>query len=315
MKGFVLAAGYGERLRPITNTIPKSLIPVLNLPSICYALFLLREAGIDEVVCNLHYKSEEIIRFFEENDFFGLNISFSMEETILGTGGGLKKCEGMLGDSEFVLINSDVILDIDLTILIGFHQKSGSPATLLLYRTERAEEIGSVGVQGNRIIDFNNILGTGVVSDFVYTGVAVLSPNIFRYLNGEFSSVVDTGYVGLIQNHSIRFFEHRGLWQDIGNIHSYWEANVCKMKEILALKERISKVLHLRPQVISPSSIIGSHSIVEDSVVGRDCLIGEGVTLERAVIFPGSTIKNRTTIKNSVVHEHRIIEIKSSRGI
>lgn len=310
MKGFILAAGYGERLRPITNTIPKSLMPVLNIPSICYALMLLREAGIDEVVCNLHYKGEEVVRFFEENDFFGLNVSFSMEEKILGTGGGLKKCEGMLGDGEFVLINSDVILDIDLKVLIGFHQNSGSQATLLLFRTERAKEIGSVGIQGSRVIDFNNIRGTGVVSDFVYTGVALLTPSIFRYLKGEFSSVVDTGYVGLIQNHSIHFFEHRGLWQDIGNIQSYWEANVYRMKEILALEERISNALNLRPQVVSPSSNIGSHSIIQDSVVGRDCLIGEGVLLERAVIFPGSTIKKHTTIKNSVVYENRIIEIK-----
>lgn len=310
MKGFILAAGYGERLKPLTDKLPKSLIPVLNLPSICYAIYLLKEAGIKDVVCNLHYKDNEIVHFFEEHDFFGLNVSFSTEEKILGTGGGIKNCEKILGNDEFVLINSDIILDIDLKRFIDFHKKSQAPATLLLYRTTRARKIGAIGVDGGNVIDFNNLLDTAIFSEFIYSGVAVLSPIIFRYLKKEYSSVVNSGYVGLIENHSIDYFEHEGFWQDIGSIRSYWEANVSMMKKILSLRERISKVLGLSPQIISPSCIIGGGSIIKDSVVGGHCTIGDGVFLDKTMIFPNSTIVNHSIIKSSLVYENRVIEIK-----
>jgi mannose-1-phosphate guanylyltransferase len=126
VKGFILAAGYGERLRPLTDDCAKALVPVLNIPSICYSLFLLKEAGVRDVVCNLHHEGDGIVRFFEENDFFGLTIEFSEEDTILGTGGGLKKCEALLGDDDFVLINSDIVMDADLRILIDRHRESGT---------------------------------------------------------------------------------------------------------------------------------------------------------------------------------------------
>ena len=93
MKAFLLAAGYGERLKHLTEEIPKPLIPVLNVASIEFSIMLIKESGITDVMCNLHHKYRDIIAFFEKKDFFGLNIRFSIENEILGTGGGLKKCE------------------------------------------------------------------------------------------------------------------------------------------------------------------------------------------------------------------------------
>ena len=310
MKGFIFAAGFGERLRPLTDDIPKSLIPVLNLPSICYSIYLLKEAGIKDVICNLHYKYKDIINFFKENDFFGVSVSFSIEETILGTGGGLKNCEKTIGEEEVVIINSDIVMDLDLAGLIDCHKRSASPATLVLRRSERADDIGRISIKEDRVVDFKNYLGTYPASDLIYTGAAVISPVIFKYLKREFSSVVYTGYVDLIRHHSISYYEHSGIWQDIGDINSYWNANITMMKEVLAMKDRISDVMNMSPEIISPASFISNCSVVRDSVIGQDAVIGGQAVVEKSVILPGTSVQDQAIIKNSVVYGDRSYSLK-----
>ncbi len=309
MKAFILCAGYGKRLQPLTKRWPKPLIPVLNLPSICYSLFLIKEAGIEEVVCNLHYRAGEIIQFFKENDFFGLNVSFSIEEELLGTGGGLKRCEELLSGEEFVLINSDIITNVNLTDLIESHRSS---ATLLVYRSKRASEIGRVGIVGSRVVDFENMLGSERFSDFVYTGVAVVEPSIFRYLKSSYSSIVDTGFTGLIKNHSIGFFEHRGFWMDIGSIDRYWNANIKRRDEILGLKSRIEDMLGLTPSMIDRPERIEKSSVIRDSVIGRDVEIGTGAVVEECVILPNSTVGSYERVSGCIVYPDGMIEVRDS---
>jgi mannose-1-phosphate guanylyltransferase len=309
VKGFILAAGFGERLRPITEHIPKSLIPVLNLPSICYAVFLLKEAGIGDVICNLHYRYEDIVDFFKENDFFDLNMTFSVEESILGTGGGVKRCEGFIGDSDFVLINSDIIMDMDLRELIAYHERRSAPATVVLYRTGRAGNIGPVTIEGDVVRDFQNALPSGMVSDLIYTGLAVLSPLIFRYLKRGFSSIVSTGYRGLIEDHTIGYLVHQGMWKDIGTIHSYWRANLEMIGNGGNILERLSSVLGITPRVISSDAHIADGSVILNSIVGEGARVGKNSVVENSVLLPNSVVCDESSIADAVVYGESIIEI------
>lgn len=309
MKGFIFAAGFGERLRPLTDEIPKSLLPVLNLPSICYAVFLLKEAGIDQIIINLHYRYRDIIDFFKSNDNFGLEIEYSIEETILGTGGGLMKCKDMIGDSDVLLINSDLIIDLDLKLLIASHREKKAPATLVLHKTDEAPVIGPVSIDGNRIIDFKNFLGTNKTSEYIYTGVGIVSPVIFNYLTSEFSSIVYTGYVELIKKYFVAFYEHTGCWQDIGTIESYWKANIDLLKEFEDLHKRILPVLGIAPKKVFPDSNIKSSVHIRDSVIEKDVTIGDGAVIERSVLLPGSVIKEGAGIRNSVVFRDQVFKV------
>ena len=309
MKGFILAAGYGERLRPITESMPKSMVSVLNLPSVVYAIFLLKEAGITHIVCNLHYKERQIIDFFEAHDFFGLNVHFSMEEEILGTGGGLKKCEPLLGDEAFVLINSDIVLDLHLGDVLEHHRRSSHPATLVLYRTQQAGRIGPVRVQGDRVVGFYNRGDKAEDASLLYTGVAVLSPVIFPYLKSDFSSVVDTGYDGLIRDQSVGYTQHRGFWLDIGTLETFWQANVRHMSQVTSLGDRIQDVLGMRPHALSHEAEVDPTSVVEDSVVGVGAWIGARSVVEHAVVLPGSTVQEEAVVRNAIVHPNGIIDI------
>lgn len=219
MKAFILAAGLGERLRPLTFTVPKSLVPVSGIPSIVYSLYLLREAGITDIIINLHWLPDEIKHFFAQHNNFGFNISWSFEEDILGTGGGLKQCEDFFGDDEIVMINSDIITDINLGDMIASYRASPHEGTIAVSARGFSAE-RTVSVKGGIVADFRNNLETGIAPEFDYMGIAVLSPEVFKYLEAEFSSVVYTGFTGLVRNNSLGFVEHRGVWLDIGTMAS-----------------------------------------------------------------------------------------------
>jgi mannose-1-phosphate guanylyltransferase len=301
MKGFVFAAGYGERLRPITERIPKPLVPVLNVPSICYSLLLLKKAGISDVVINLHYKMEDIIGFFCENSNFGFNINFSTEEVILGTGGGLKKCERLLSDDDFVVLNSDVIMDLDIRKLITRHQAAQSYGTVVLYGTSLAKSIGPVGVKDNRVVDFKNYLDSGVMSDYIYTGAAVLSPRIFQYLTTQYSSVVYTGYTSIIKNHRLDYFEHEGLWEDIGNVESYRRANLNVLASFDKLQKEFREELGISAEIVSTRASIHKEAVVNNTIIGDGCVVGKGSKIDNSVLFAGSKVAEDSRIIDAVV--------------
>jgi mannose-1-phosphate guanylyltransferase len=300
MNAFVLAAGFGTRLQPLTDTMPKPLVPVLNVPSLCYSLFLLKEAGIRKAIINIHHHPESLQRFFDRHDFGSLEIVLSEEREILGTGGGLKKCESLLDNGDFLLINSDIISDIDLSALIETHKRSGCGGTLALHETALAAEIGHVGVRDGRVLDFRNQRGTSLSSSFIYTGTAVFSPKIFRHLKAEFSGIVETGFYGLVENEGLASFEHHGLWQDIGTLPNFYRANLDDNLRILQLAERMQREIGFFPHMISDDASINPDAHVENSVAGANCAIAAGAVVEHSVLLPGTIIERGKTLRNAI---------------
>ncbi len=114
MRAMILAAGFGTRLRPLTNTVPKALVPVAGRPLIEYGLFWLKAQGVEEVVINLHHLGDKIRDTLGDGRMYGLRIVYSPEEPILDTGGGIKKAQPWLDGETFLVLNCDTILDLDL---------------------------------------------------------------------------------------------------------------------------------------------------------------------------------------------------------
>ena len=239
MKAFLLAAGYGTRLSALTKDCPKPLVRTGGVPLICYALALLKEAGVTSIICNLHYLPDQITDFFARNKNFGFEIAYSFEKELLGTGGGLKACENFFAGEKFFMINSDIVTDLNLRSLEKDFQIHG--ACLALHSVPANE--ATVSVSGNSIVDFKNALESNIVATYDYMGAALLSSDIFKFLENGFSSVVYTGFTSLIQRSSLGFYKHNGLWLDAGTEESLQMANelfagkfdflVLKVKEIL----------------------------------------------------------------------------------
>jgi mannose-1-phosphate guanylyltransferase len=298
VKAFLLAAGYGERLKPLSDRIPKPLMPVMNVPSICYAITVLKEAGISEVICNLHHMQAEITDFFREHDNFGLKMIFSREETILGTGGGLATCREHFKHGPFVYINSDIIVDINLKAVVKSHEASRRGSSLIVSLNQHSE--GRVTLQGDRVVNLRNLLPVYVRPEFDFIGIAVLYPEIFRYLKNGFSDIVETGLIELTNKGSLGYYRHDGVWHDIGTVESYRKANAGLINMNALWKERIFLATRIMPCAISSEAIIENGASITRSVVGGGCRIGAGSVVTESVILPGTSVHEGESVVHSV---------------
>ena len=226
MKAMVLAAGQGTRLRPLTDSQPKALVRVSSRPMIEYSLLLLRYYGIQDIVINLHHHGEQIENWLGDGSRLGLQISYSVEPELLDTGGGLLKAKPFFQDDTFIVINTDVLIDLDLDGLLEFHQKKRAAATLVLRPDRDADRYGSMDIdEEDRICRFLDtkmpVQSPGPVRKLMFTGVQVLEPKVFDYMDTEmaahkFSTTRQTYPRMLADGQSLYGFCFNGFWQDLG---------------------------------------------------------------------------------------------------
>ena len=216
-KAMLFAAGLGERMRPLTNETPKPMLPLGNRPILDYSLFYLKKFGVEEVVINLCHKGEKIEKHAGDGKKYGLKIHYSKEETPIGTGGGLKLAENYFKEEEaFFTLNSDTLINCDLSELTRFHEEQKAPATLVA--APWAEGYTRVQIGNHRLLNIK----TG---DHLFTGLTILSPKIFEVLPTTKSNLITDGVIPLMQKvKSIACFIHEGYWRDIGTLANYQAA-------------------------------------------------------------------------------------------
>ncbi|MFC2030400.1 NDP-sugar synthase [Chloroflexota bacterium] len=184
MKALILAAGEGSRLRPLTSDKPKPMLPIAGRPLLEHILLWLKGHGVHEVAINLHYKPEAITGYLGDGARWGMAITYSPEDPVLGTAGAAKKLEGYFRAEAFLVVYGDVLTDLDLGALVGFHRSRGGVATLALYRVENPSACGLVDVDGRgRIRAFvEKPPPDEVFTDLANAGVLVLEPEIFDHI-------------------------------------------------------------------------------------------------------------------------------------
>ena len=226
MKAMIFAAGMGERLRPLTEQLPKALIPVAGRPMIEYPLLLLRHYEIRDVVINLHHLGAQIETYLGDGSSRGLRITYSREDLLLDTGGGLLKAKPYLQDGPFIVINTDVMIDLPLSQLIDFHKQKRGTATLVVRPDPLADQFGSMEIDDDGLMqrflqvtrpDAPRVLRTNLM----FTGVQILEPEIFDYMppqdgRSKFGTTRDTYPRMVASNDRLFGFRFDGYWQDLG---------------------------------------------------------------------------------------------------
>jgi NDP-sugar pyrophosphorylase family protein len=226
MKAMILAAGLGTRLKPLTESKPKALIEINQVPLIEYVVKRLMRNGYTDIVVNLHHFGDQIIRFFEQKKNFGINICFSDETSqLLDTGGGILKARWFLdGKEPFLVYNVDVLSDIDLENMLDFHLKKKPVATLAVRDRDTFRKL----VVGNdsQLCEWVNLksgerktarICEGESNLFAFSGIQLIEPEIFKLIteSGPFS-VMDL-YLRLAKDFDIKCFVHNeGYWFDLG---------------------------------------------------------------------------------------------------
>lgn len=217
MRAMILAAGFGTRLRPLTNTVPKALVPVAGRPLIEYGLLLLKAHGITEVIINLHHLGEKIRAALGDGSIYGLHITYLPEDPILETGGGIKNAQTLLDGETFVVLNSDTIVDLDLGALRAFHLQNRATATLVLRPDPEAARYGILETDASgRIRRFLDQPATvsDPLSPYMFTGVQMLEPRVFNFMPEvkPFSTTRETYPRMLHASEPLYGFIHPGVW-------------------------------------------------------------------------------------------------------
>ncbi len=237
MRAMVLAAGFGTRLHPLTFNYPKSLIRIHQHYLIDYALAALKRAGIKEVIINIHHCAEQVQSAVGDGSAYGMALSYSFEETILGTGGAIKNAESFLNTDPFVVINSDIICDIDLRSVIEEHKGREAHATMVVRKDPALPNHDEIKMDRSyRVVSINQEYRDISQADHLgrmFTGIHVLSPVVFSYLSLKFSSIITDFYQKAIADRlNIYGYEYDEFWMDLGTPESLELAQKSGLPEI-----------------------------------------------------------------------------------
>lgn len=235
MKAVILAAGEGTRIREITGgKIPKPMIDIGPGPLIAHTVNKLCDFGVSEIIINLHYKGDEIKDYFGD-EWNGVTITYSEEDNLLGTAGGLKKVEELLSDT-FLLFYGDVLTDLDLEEFVEDHRKSGSDSTVLVYREEQKLTEASIILtdEDNHITEFLEKPSESEIKqykgkDFWTNGaVFVMEPEIFDYIPDGFSDLSKDVFPKAVESKDFKFSAYplpeNTYWREVGNPRRYRKA-------------------------------------------------------------------------------------------
>jgi mannose-1-phosphate guanylyltransferase len=318
MKAMVLCAGFGTRLRPLTDKVPKPLVPLCGLPLLRYNFALLQGSGIREIIVNTHHLGAEMEKGARQIAAeLGLDLQVSREEKhILGTGGGVKRAQAMLGNETFLVLNGDMIFDLDLPAAIEAHREAQATATMVLAPYPRGATYGAVEVDNE--MNVRRIAGRGApvepgLTKMHFTGVHVLEPAMLSRLPADGESDINrTAYVRLIhEGAKVHGFLQGGYWGDLGAPRSLLKAHLDVLEgrvplarfrpgaDPLAGTEERSPGVRIHPSaqideravLTGPLLVLQGARIAAGARVGPDVVLGAavrvdaGAQVERAVVW------------------------------
>ena len=230
MRAMLLAAGLGTRLRPLTETTPKALLPIAGRPILVWNLLLLKRHGITEVIINLHHQGEQIVEALADGSRYGMRVAYSHEPTLLGTGGGIKQAAPYLKDGPFLVLNGDTLSECDLTALIATHRASGAWATLAVREDPDVTQWGALTLNArSRILQIKGEPPLAnppeqPVVPFMFAGIHALEPPILEAVPPGPGSIIDV-YIDLLrQGRPLQGYGMSGSWSDIGTVERYEQA-------------------------------------------------------------------------------------------
>jgi mannose-1-phosphate guanylyltransferase len=239
MKALVLAAGYGERLRPLTDTMPKRLLNVGGRPLIHYPLLLLRNAGIREVAVNVHHLAGKIEAALGQGDALGLEITYSPEPILLGTGGPLISLRSYFGSESFLILNGDTIMDLDLPAMIAIHRECGAVGTMALRKTEAPRAYSQIEIDAHcqirrmRLLnaragfeEYPQALGVEITAGLrplMYCGAMICEPAVLDTMPAipPFSLMRDMFAPMLSRGSPLFGYVHQGFFRTVDDLQSF----------------------------------------------------------------------------------------------
>lgn len=334
MKAVIIAGGLGTRLRPLTYSTPKAVVPLVNKPFLLYQVELLLEHGITDIILNLHYLSDKVHDVIAELEALGAKISVSLEEDPLGTAGAVKNAEQFFDDEPMFVFNGDVLTDLDLTAMLKFHKKKKSKITIALTPVEDPRAYGLVVLDENgKIQQFTEKPETNqIVANTINAGTYIIDPKMFADVpKGKFSMFERALFPQSLKKGVPMYgFVSDAYWLDCGTPEKYFVAHKAVLHRDLKAKiagQEKDGVFYGKDvsvdktaRIIGPSAIgdkvkVGAETYIQDIVVlGEGVEVGKNCNLEHVVVWKGTKIGSDAKLKGAIVGANCIVEDNASIG-
>jgi mannose-1-phosphate guanylyltransferase len=344
MKAMILAAGKGTRVRPITYTTPKPMIPILQKPVMEFLLELLRQHGFDQIMVNVSHLSEEIEGYFRDGQRFGVQIAYSFEGQIvdgklvgqaIGSAGGMRRIQDFspFFDDTFVVLCGDALIDLDLTAAVKWHKSKGSIATIITKSVPR-QEVSSYGVvvtdEGNRVKAFQEKPEVeAALSTNINTGIYIFEPEVFNYIPSQVEYDIGSQLFPKLVEIEAPFYAipMDFEWVDIGKVPDYWRAIrgvlLGEIKNVQIPGHQVFPGIYTGLNVsvnwdkvdIKGPVYIGGMTKIEDgakivgpTMIGPNCWICSGATVDNSVIFKWSRLGPGVRLVDKLVFGRHCID-------
>jgi mannose-1-phosphate guanylyltransferase len=304
VKAVVLVGGEGTRLRPLTETTPKPLLPFMNRPFLDHVFDRLAEHGVDEVICSSPYLESVFHRFLETRRGRGPAVRWFTEREPLGTSGAIAAAASHL-DGPFLALNGDILADLDLGELVRIHRDRGAAATIALHRVDDARPFGLVEADGSgRVLAFREKPQDPVAGD-INAGVYVLEPRAMAGVPaGEMVSIERQTFPALIEE-GVPVFAAvaHGYWRDLGTPQAYLEGHLD------ALEGRIAAYRGSpRPLVATTAEVHAGAEVGPLVVLGNGVRVADGARIDRSVGHDGSAVEAGAAVEESILGPGSVVE-------
>ncbi|HHW58361.1 MAG TPA: NDP-sugar synthase [Clostridia bacterium] len=328
MKALLLAGGLGTRLRPLTDDLPKPMVPIMGRPLLERIILNLKKSGVDEVVISTYYKSQYIEDYFKpEEDYLGVKIHYITEESPLGTGGAIKNAEKFFDDT-FLILNSDIVSDIDYADLIKYHKRRRAQVTIASIEVRDTSQYGVIEFDEKGFITaFKEKPKPGESnSKYINAGVYVFEPEVLKEIpENTVVSVERETYPKLLEKeYRMAIYKFNGYWIDIGTIDKYKKVH----EDILKGKSRFVSTtssrgiilgdnvkIHPTAKVMGPV-YIGNNTEIDAyatvgpyTVIGNNCRIGQESKVSQSVLWDNVKVCRLARLENAVITSECIVEV------
>lgn len=319
MKALFLAGGRGIRLQPLTDKVPKPMVPIMNRPLLERTMVRLKKSGISEIVISSCYQAQYIEKYFGNGEEFGLKIQYIVEDIPLGTGGAIKKAEAQFKDS-FIIFNSDILSDIDICKMTDYHRKSRALATIAVTEVQDPSAYGVIKYDGDgyAVSFIEKPKPEQIFSNFINAGIYIFEPEVLKKIpaNKVVSVERDVFPELLVKGHKIAVYRDDSYWIDIGTIEKYIQVHqdIMDKKSSMVDCSFDNNGIHLgRNAIIHPDCTITgpvyigdnvrvcAKAVISNSVIGNNVTVGIGSRIDRSILWNDINVGGNVRLINNVV--------------
>lgn len=324
MDAILLVGGFGTRLLPLTKTRPKPLIPLANVPFVERSIRWLRDAGVDHVILSLHYNAEQFQTYFDQRPL-GVDISYAVEATPLGTGGAIKNCEPYLRSSCCCIFNGDIFTNLDIAKMLAEHRRARTEVSIALYEVDDPSRFGVIELTATgEVLSFTEKPPRELArSRDINAGIYIFERSIFdRFPHGACSVERDIFPRLLQEGVPLHGYREWPYWTDLGTPGDYLQAH----RDILARKVQVplpcrevtpgiwlgDRVHIAESALLRPPVMLGDEVVVAaNATVGPSVVLGPRVTIEPRVLVEDSVIWADATIREGSLVRGSILGLGS----